>query len=308
MSEELALSAGSRLPRAHSGAEPQHLLITLLGDYWTGQKALIPSTALVELLAEFGASESSARQAMRRLAARGLLVHEKIGRATYYGVPPRITEATSTRLVRAMGFGSGFVEWDEKWTVVSFSVPERDRDVRRLLRNGLRTLKFGLLNDAIWISPHDRAVQAEGLLDRLGVESAAVMRAELLPRRGEAYSFGDVFELSTLATAYREFIERHEHTIEWARSGRMAASEALVLRTTLMSEWLSFRVEDPELPLSLLPEDWPREHARSVFIQIYDHLGETAEIRFRKIIAAVDPELARLATHHTSRDTTKVVG
>ncbi|HUG50901.1 MAG TPA: PaaX family transcriptional regulator C-terminal domain-containing protein [Terrimesophilobacter sp.] len=281
-------------------AEPQHLLITLLGDYWWGRRELIPSAALVDLLAEFGATESSSRQAMRRLTNQGLLVQKKVGRTTSYGIPARISEAQSSRLRRAMSFGSDFTDWDGRWTVVSFSVPEKERGVRRLLRNGLRDMRFGLLHDAIWVTPHDRARQAGRLLDDLGVESAVVMRSELLPRAGGFSPFHDVFELDSLAEAYEEFIERHEPEIGRVHSGRVTPSEALVLRTELMNEWLSFRLKDPELPITALPQNWPRPHARKVFLAIYDGLGESAEVRFKHIVGLVAPELAEFASYHTS--------
>lgn len=290
--------ASHRMPR--SAADPQHLLITLLGDYWYDRRELIPSAALVDLLSEFGATESSARQAMRRLLQRGLLVKEKVGRTTYYGAPSRITDVQSSRLRSAMRFGIDFTDWDQKWTVVSYTVPEKDRDVRRLLRIGLRKMRFGLLNDAIWVTPHDRAEQACRLLDELGVDSAAVMRSELVPRMAGLSPFADVFHLEGLADEYRSFIARHAPQVDWALSGRMTPSEALVLRTELMNEWLSFRVEDPDLPVTALPHDWPRPTARQIFLKIYDSLGATAVVRFRQIVGAVDPALAELASYHTS--------
>lgn len=289
-----------RLPRSRAGNDPQYLLITLLGDYWIGREEFVPSAALVALLAEFGVSESSARQAMRRLVDRDLLAHERVGRNALYGTPRRITDAYAGRVRRALGFGSRFPEWDGEWTVVSFSVPEKDRDVRRWLRNGLRALKFGLLNDAIWVSPHERAAEVGELLDRLDVADASVMRARLLPRASRPSDFSAVFGLEQLAADYRDFIARYESTVDFARSGRVAPAEALVLRTALTSDWLSFRVKDPDLPEALLPGDWPRPRAHEIFIAIYDSLGTTAEGRFRQLLAAVDPELASLASHNTT--------
>jgi phenylacetic acid degradation operon negative regulatory protein len=296
------LSSGPRLPRSTTGREPQYLLVTLLGDYWFGRQEKIPSSALVDLLAEFDVTESSARQAMRRLTNRGLLAQTKSGRTTYYGIPEWMLESTAARRRRVLRFGLEFTDWDHRWTVVSFSIPEKDRDVRRLLRNGLRDLKFGLLNDAIWVSPHHRVDQATALLDELEVKDGSVMRAEILPRPGRELSFIDVFDLHELEDGYRDFIARHEPMIADVAAGRVAPSEALVLRTEVMSEWLQFRQIDPSLPFELLPSDWPRARAREVAYLIYDELGTTAEGRFRQIIGTVDRDLAQLAAHHTSRD------
>lgn len=296
------LPPGPRLPRSTTGREPQYLIVTLLGDYWFGRQEKIPSSALVSLLAEFDVTESSARQAMRRLTNRGFLVQDKVGRTTYYGIPERMSESTVARRRRVLRFGTEFTDWDGYWTVVSFSIPEKDRDVRRLLRNGLRDLKFGLLNDAIWVSPHHRSEQATALLDQLNVADASVMRAKILDRPGREQSYVDVFDLRQLELDYHAFIDRYEPMIDKVAAGQIAPSDALVLRTEVMSEWLQFRQVDPSLPAPLLPADWPRTRAREVAYRIYDELGTTAEGRFRQIIAAVDRDLAALASHHTSRD------
>src|SRR3954462_13731339 len=60
------------LPRAQAGAQPQHLLLTLLGDYWFQRDEHLPSAALVDLLAEFGVSAGGARAALSRPARPGL--------------------------------------------------------------------------------------------------------------------------------------------------------------------------------------------------------------------------------------------
>ena len=54
------------MPRSQAGGQPQHLLVTLLGDYWFGQREQLPSAGLVDLLAEFGISAAGARAALGR--------------------------------------------------------------------------------------------------------------------------------------------------------------------------------------------------------------------------------------------------
>jgi phenylacetic acid degradation operon negative regulatory protein len=62
-----ALPGDGGLPRSQVGTSPQHLLMTLLADYWLDRTEPLPSAALVDLLAEFGASEPSTRAALNRL-------------------------------------------------------------------------------------------------------------------------------------------------------------------------------------------------------------------------------------------------
>src|SRR5450755_3982409 len=94
------------LPRAQVGTTPQHLLMTLLGDYWLGRTEHLPSAALVDLLAEFEVSEPSTRAALNRLTKRGLLVSSKSGRNTYYGLSPRAVPLLRETLKRIVAFGT----------------------------------------------------------------------------------------------------------------------------------------------------------------------------------------------------------
>lgn len=289
------------LPRSSSGVEPQHLLLALLGEHWFRRSEAVPSAALVQLLADFGVEESSARQSMRRLAARGLLVPSKNGRTTAYGYPERSEEAIEARVRQVVGFGFEYPAWDGRWTIVSFSVPEHDREARRTLRNQLRALRFGMLHDAVWIHPNDQSVQANMMLDQLGIKSAHVFRATHVPREVGEQSINDVFGLESLEQGYRDFIDEYSALAE----GRQNFDNALVARTKMVNKWLTFRTQDPDIPAELLPNDWPRKPAHQVFLDVYDRLGPAAEARFREIVAETDEELSKLASHHTSQLLTK---
>jgi phenylacetic acid degradation operon negative regulatory protein len=288
------------LPRAQHGREAQLLLTSLLGDFWYWRDEHIPSTALVRLLAEFGTTAEGARAAMRRLAARGLLTVARSGRTTAYGIPPRTSEVIVERTHRMLAFGATAPEWDGHWTVVAFSVPEQDREVRTALRARLRVLRFAALYDGLWVTPHDAGAAARAVLDELGVATATVLRCTEVPGGPSAGSPRAAFGLAPLAAEYREFAARYEPLLAEVEAGRIGPAEALRLRTRLRVDWRHFPETDPDLPADLLPPDWPRPRAQRVFVQIYDQLGPLAELRFREVLAQTDPALAALARHHDS--------
>ncbi|MEO3799565.1 PaaX family transcriptional regulator C-terminal domain-containing protein [Nonomuraea sp. B1E8] len=287
------------LPRARQGAEPQRLLTTLLGDYWFWRQEHIPSAALVRLLKEFGITAASARAALRRLTSRGLLTSSRNGRTTAYGLPPRANDVIVAHMRRLLTFGAVTPRWDGEWTVVTFSVPEDQRDTRRALRDGLRLLHFGMVFDAVWVSPHDRTDDVVALARRLGVRGVVVFRARKVADDDLDPVPARAFDVTALRERYVRFIDTHRPVAErLARSGP-CPTEALRLRTAIMTDWRVFPTLDPDLPAELLPAGWPRDEARRLCVQIYDSLGEPAERRFREILAGFDPELAGLAAHHT---------
>ncbi|MGH7823046.1 MAG: PaaX family transcriptional regulator, partial [Candidatus Binatia bacterium] len=266
-------------------ARPQHLLVTLLGDYWKGRKDHIPSAALVKILGEFEVSGLAARSALSRLTARGLLVRSQRGRRTFYGLTDRAQRTLDEGARRIFSFGATDGHWDGKWSVVAFSVAEADRDRRHVLRSRLRWLGFAPLYAGVWVSPRGDLERVAGMLDELGIEDATLFRAEALPRRGDGAGPLRAWSLAELRRRYQGFIRRFSGLRSRLRAGKIAPREALRDRTRLMDAWRAFPREDPELPVEFLPRDWPRREARALFLELYDGLGEMAERRVAELVA-----------------------
>jgi phenylacetic acid degradation operon negative regulatory protein len=165
--------------RAVSDAQPRHLLVTLLGDYWWDRAEYLPSAALVGLASEFGVTPAAARAALSRLRRRGLLSSSKTGRRTSYGLTQRARLVLAEGRDRIMAFGRRSEPWDGRWTVAAFSVPEAQRALRHVLRTRLLWLGFAPLYDGMWVSPHDSVGPALEVLGDLKVERATVMLATI---------------------------------------------------------------------------------------------------------------------------------
>jgi phenylacetic acid degradation operon negative regulatory protein len=306
--KSVALAEPPKLPRAQSGAQPQHLIVTLLGDYWFGRTEPLPSASLVTLMSEFDISPSSARTALSRLARRGLLTVSKVGRSTFYSPTPYAERVLKEGQERLFSFGDDSPDsWDGSWLVVVFSVPEEQRDIRHMLRTRLRWLGFGPLYDGVWVSPHQVAGAVAAVLAECGVEQATVLRT--VPAEFAGVPMRDplsAWNLDELRVAYEQFIERFEPLLERVRTGRVSVSEALTERTAIMDTWRTFPDLDPGLPGLMLPADWPRKRAREIFARAYDTLGPLAEFRFRQVISEHAPELAHLASHFTTATALRV--
>jgi phenylacetic acid degradation operon negative regulatory protein len=294
-----AVQAEVNLPRTQTGATPQHLIVTLLGDYWSGRSEHLPSAGLVALTSEFGITATSARAALSRLARRGLLESSRAGRRTFYGLTPRAEQVLDEGLGRIMSFGVEDRPWDGSWVVVIFSVPEDQRDLRHVLRTRLRWRGFGPLYDGVWVSPRADSDETAGLLADLGVVTATV----LVSRVVEAREGGDplrAWDLDALRGTYDDFVAEFGPLLERVRRGEVGGAEALVARTRVMDVWRRFPNLDPELPEDALPGGWPRREAHRIFAAVYDALGPLAEVRFRQILSEHAPELAARARHLTT--------
>jgi phenylacetic acid degradation operon negative regulatory protein len=286
--------------RAAGDAQPKHLLVTLLGDYWWDRAEYLPSAALVGLASEFGVTPAAARVALSRLRRRGLLASSKTGRRTSYGLTQRARLVLAEGRERIMAFGTRSEPWDRRWTVAAFSVPEERRALRHALRTRLRWLGFAPLYDGMWVSPHDAVGQALEVLRDLEVERATVMVATVPAGSPLARTPVTAWDLEQIRKLYEGFVEEYEPLLERVRQGGVGASEALVTRTALMDTWRNFPNLDPELPDELLPPDWPRRQARGIFAEVYNGLGPLAEVRVKQVVSQHAPELTGFVRHHTT--------
>ncbi|WP_165491889.1 PaaX family transcriptional regulator C-terminal domain-containing protein [Egibacter rhizosphaerae] len=278
-------------------ARSQRLLVTLLGEYWSEPGTPIPSATLVSLLGEFGIAPANARAALARLARRGLLERSRNGRRTYYDLTPEAVAVLERGAQRIFGLGRRGASWDGRWTVVIFSVPDAERDLRHLVRSRLRWLTFSPLYDAVWVSPHADPDDVLHLLDQLGLTDVLVMRtSDVSFREGSSQRLEQAWDLAALAERYETFLSRFRPLVERAGRDRIDAAEALVGRTEMVDEWRGIARDDPDLPAQFLPEHFPRAEANEVFMQAYEALKAPARERFEELVAGSADESGSAST------------
>src|SRR5215216_3263653 len=132
---------------------PQAMLFTLWGDYVVQRGGEIWVGSLIRIAAEFGISELALRSVLSRMGRAGWLESTRHGNRSYYRLTARgravIAEGTS-RIFRPRR-----EPWDGQWHLVSYSIPEAQRELRDQFRKRLSYLGFGSLSAGAWITPHD---------------------------------------------------------------------------------------------------------------------------------------------------------
>jgi phenylacetic acid degradation operon negative regulatory protein len=286
---------GSVLPRHQAGGSPQRLLTSLLGEHWLDTDAPLPLGALIDLVAEFGISETSARATANRLVKRGVLeAAGRSGRHAYYRLSKIGRQDIRHKTGTVLEFGREAQPWDGRWTLAAFSVPEDQRRLRHQLRSYLRWLGFAPLFDGLWISPRAGLDALPEVFQAAGVQNLSAFR---VVETAVGCSPLTAWDLTAIQDAYQEFIDTNTGLLEQLRGGAVTPALALTARTRLLESWRSFPGLDPDLPAELLPDDWPRPQAHGVFTELYDGLGELAALRFRQIVG---PKLAPLVGFHTA--------
>ena len=297
---------GLRVAGTRRGSPPS-LLLMLFGDYWLESPGGFPSAALVSLLGDFGVNDAAARAALSRMVKRGLLKSSKAGRTTSYRTTRRTQQILTDASRRILEFGRATDNWSGVWSVVAFSIPENSRSLRVAARNRLAWLGFAPLYDEVWICPHDRHEDAVRELAALGVEATA-LQASVAESASPTRQPQNAWNLDDLARQYHTVIEqttRARGLLTHVDASSPAA--ALVQRTRLLEAWLDLSSADPNLPAALLPDNWPRQHARDLFLVTHEGLGDLATAHVRSAVARIDRELATKVERRSVADWTRLI-
>lgn len=274
-------------PRPQRGGTSQHLLVTMLGEFWRFTDLWLPVRVIVRLAEDVGLSRSAVATALSRLTARGVLENDGGGRASRY----RFTAAARARLVVGTAqvgqFGDPSVPWDRRWTAVAFSVPETEREIREAFRARLKWLGFAPVYGALWFSPRDRMEQVQEIAEGYGVDDFMAFRVDDDAFEGRRPAIVDTTEPPQ---RYAEFAAANEARLERLRAGEVDVQEGFRARIEVLDEWRAFPWDDPGMPYELLPDDWPLLRARRAFVSVFEGTAALAERHVRTVLGELAPE------------------
>jgi phenylacetic acid degradation operon negative regulatory protein len=258
------------------------LLLTVLGEFVLPQDAPVWTGAIVSALADLGVEPKTARQALSRVAAEGLLASERQGRRVQWHLTPGATQLLVDGTERIYGFGRGIESWDGQWLVVALTVPETQRALRHRVRTGLAWAGLGSPMAGLWVTPDvEKETEVAAVLDSLGVASFSFTG-----------SFGDARDLSRLvAASWRlDEVEAFYSAFLASFAGVKIGSpvEAFCSQVDLVNQWRRVPFLDPGLPIELLPKRWPRRAAVDLFHRRHDRLHSAAQRHWRALTTAAE--------------------
>lgn len=267
------------------GPRGRRALVTLMAEYWLDEGAMAPSGAIVDLMAALDVSASGTRTLLSRLTREGRLTTIKDGRRTFYALSPKARQrlAEGFEVIRAFGTDQGPA--NPEWTTLLFSIPEEQRGIRQQLRKGLSWMWFAPLYDGAWVTPRPSGPQALALCQKLGVESASLLRGSIT---AAGTGFGqpvDAWDLNLAHELYTSFAAILSDPLDRLRAGLLSPVESMRARTETINVFRGFPRFDPDLPLGMLTPDWPRRAARQAFAELYEGTTDAALEYVRAVVA-----------------------
>ncbi len=259
----------------------QDMLLTLYGDYVRHRGGEVWTGTLITLLGLFGLSGQAVRSTLSRMSRSGWLDSRKVGRYSFYAQTPRLLGLLEEGAQRI--FQPRQDPWNGRWHLLTYSIPESKRHLRRRLRRRLLWLGFGALHQATWISPRDLRDEVEQIVDELKVRPyVEFFTAEHRGFANDEEIVARCWNLEDLDNHYASFIARYEPLLLDCEAQLQAGQslnpqDCFVQRFMLVHEYRSSPYVDPNLPLELLPDDWLGQEAAQLFQRYRDLLAEKAD-------------------------------
>jgi len=268
----------NQLRRRSVGAPAaRSLLLTVLGEYVLPRGEGVWQETLVGTLVSLGYTSQAARQALARSAREGWLGTERRGRRARMHLSESAAELLRTGAQRIYAFGEPW-EWDGRWLVLVVRVPESRREVRHQLRTRLAWAGLGSLGGGVWLTPH---VERESELTAAIQDEAAAEATSFIATLGSLGSPGALaaagWDLAAVREHYAEFIADF-------RGVRPSSPQASFrLQTLLVHAWRKFPFLDPDLPVELLPSNWLRQPAHTLFAARHESWAGAARTYFEDL-------------------------
>ncbi|MEM7113355.1 MAG: PaaX family transcriptional regulator C-terminal domain-containing protein [Chloroflexota bacterium] len=236
------------------------------GQAWTQE--------LLYLLDLLGLSERAARTTLSRMKQQGWFQTVREGRRSRYELTEmgrRIIAEGDKRI-----FEKASTNWNGNWHLVVYSLPEEKRPLRNELRKKLVWFGFGNLAPGTWIAAHDRYAELKPIIDSLNIrQHLTLFTSQRVGFMSNQEIVTKCWNLPQLAADYNTFTARWQPEFERFTRQQIKPSPEACFKTRF---WLTFDFQpfprkDPNLPASLLPQNWPGHTARNIFAQYHDDLA-----------------------------------
>jgi phenylacetic acid degradation operon negative regulatory protein len=266
-----------------SRIHPHAYVFSLFGRYILPRDEVIWVGSLIKALGALGFQEGAVRALVSRMQRKGLLKSRRVGRKSYY----KLTDSglREVRFGGAQAYAASRDEWDGRWTLVTYSIPERYRKQRDTLRTLLSALGYGSLTPGTWVSPRIFSPNLESKCHDLKVWLfMEVFRADHIGPTDIKDLVRQAWpQLPSLSERYQAFTAEYELILQECESNSLDERTCFAIDLHCLIQFITITLRDPNLPLSILPDEWPRRAAQGLFERLSHALEGPAKHYFESI-------------------------
>jgi phenylacetic acid degradation operon negative regulatory protein len=246
------------------------LLRTIVGCYLRRLGGWIAAAPLMQLMATVGVNQTRTRTAILRVRGKGLLAPEaREGRAGYALEPTAIPAlARGDRRI----YSARHMATSDRLCLISYSIPESQRQLRHQLRRRLASIGCGTVTAALWICPEHLAGEVEEILDDLGVRASTpiFLVDETRVDGGLGRAVARWWDLPAIAARHQAFLSAYGSAV----GDDMTPGQAFSTWIGCLDAWRVIPYVDPGLPAAWLPADWPGNLSIPLFADLREQLED----------------------------------
>lgn len=262
------------------------VLLTLLGELVEPIGQPVWTSSLLHVTRGLGFEDQTARQAIDRAAEAGWIECTRFGRHVRWELTGSGKDLIARGLERVHSLAADQQPWTGQWLVLSITVPNQQRAVRKRLYAALTWEGFGNPTPGLWLSPHLhrqdealRIVEEAGLHDStfafVGPSSAVGADDQTLVRRA--------WNLDQVEHHYARLLD------DWSLAPPGQGPELLLAHVRMVNEGQRLPFLDPQLPDELLG-DWVGRRATRLFELRREQWGPSARAVWQDIVDQTRPD------------------
>jgi phenylacetic acid degradation operon negative regulatory protein len=270
--------ADARFPRAEvdggtvTAGIPTRMMVLGVAD----ESGIIHADDLARVAAACGVSPEQVRSCVRRLVAEGLYGRVGSGRKARFEPTAKglaLLVSWSSRTRWAWDLDSAEQGWDGTWRLVGFAVPERERSRRDSFRAALVRMGGAAVHGGLYVSPHPWLEPVRAKAERIGVSDQVTLVTATSLTVGPLTDPRDIaaslWPIEELDRRYSSFVETCSPMVTRLRDAtrrgrRLSDAERFAGAMSLAVSFTEVFLDDPLLPLELLPQPWPGQAARAL--------------------------------------------
>ncbi|AOZ09185.1 PaaX family transcriptional regulator C-terminal domain-containing protein [Cupriavidus malaysiensis] len=287
--EELSAGLAGQVPFS-----PKAIISTVFGDMLSPGRGSVWLSSIVQLVSAFGLEASHVRTAALRLVYDGWLDAVRSGKYSYYSLSKETFENTRDYFERV--YGEPRSAWDGSWQIVLFEPDNLDKRVVADLKLRLQWLGFGPFAPNLYAAPGNDPGACQHLVRELKIEGkvqilSATPASQMAPAPMEA-TIRKAWRLDAVEAGYRDFIALFGPVQAALSDGAIPPAAAFQVRTLLVLAYRRIVLQDPKLPLQLLPSSWAGTEAHALCRALYFQLLPPSEVFLAETVQTSEGVLA----------------
>jgi len=231
----------------------------------------IPLKKIFRILEPFHKNESAIRMGLSRGVQNGMLVSQKQGNEVYYLITDEAARGVKYWQETLASFNSKvslqLSGWNGEWSLLYVDFSGAKGSFGGFV-DSIRKFGFGSMGNNLWVSPYDFTGEIEVLAQKHRLEKYYQFRGKVAGNSMPEAVVSNVWPIKDLAERYSGFIKTIKEAAGKLDIDSYDGGGGLPFLHTHGQDFFEIIQDDPQLPIKILPPDWPGLQAAKLFLEI----------------------------------------